>query len=125
MGLIDELHAFQNQKYTIELKTFNDILNRCIEQIKFENQHGKTKTVFKVPSFMLGYPIYNRGKSIEYVYKCLIDKGFICIIKCEDLHITWEVKESNFSSNTREVKLNTGDGYDSDDLRIMEKLFKK
>ena len=133
--MIEELHAFQNKNKALEAKTFDSILSECVAQIKFENQHGRTETEFRVPTFVLGFPVYDYQSCISYIYKNLLEKGLVCVKRNESIYITWKLQESNTGNTNGQISKtdrlsslrhqNTGSGYDSDDLRTMGSLLKK
>lgn len=125
-NLKEELSNFHRQKKRIELDIFNTILNQCIKQIKYENEHGKEETYFNIPAFMIGAPVYDISTCNSFILENLKKQGIKCKKICNNLiHISWKNSIDDKQEQTTEGKSKKIIGssknnnvYDSDDLKL-------
>lgn len=119
MNLKEELERDRKRKNSIEYEIFENILNQCKEQIKFENNLGRTDTEFQIPSFLLGYPVFCHQECKNYLIKELNNQG----IKIKDYNIklllSWksEITENikKISKEKRNISKKEGTIFTKDD----------
>lgn len=101
MNLKEELERDRKRKNSIEYEIFENILNQCKEQIRFENNLGRTSTKFTVPSFLLGYPIFSYYECKNYLINELVKTG-IKIKEYENyISISWK---SETTENIKKIE---------------------
>ena len=85
--------------------TYNLVLQRCIEKIIYVNKMTeKTYTIFEVPMFILGKPLYNVTQCVMYIIERLSQKNYATkFLEPNYLHIDWSVKK-NFNNNSQYIK---------------------
>ena len=139
MSLRDELNVIHIEKEKIENETYQINLNNCINQIKFVNNHSKTKTTFIIPVFLLGRPPYNNKKCIKFIINKLRLQGIVCSV-CESnrnkIFINWgkkhKIDPEEVSEGIEKIKKENTDlfstplskSYDITDIQMFKKLLK-
>lgn len=129
MSLKEELFSFQKEKKELENKIFHQILEQCIEQIKYENQHSKTETLFIIPKLTIGLPLNNLKECLNFLIKELKKQGLECqkTLNPYELYVSWHINENdlkNYKIKPLRQKNNTKK-YDKDDLRLLSSVLKK
>lgn len=75
---LDELYEKKKQADLAQLETFNKILNRIHNRIKFISRQKKDQfCFFIVPEIMIGIPKYDVGECIAYLVEKLKNNGFL------------------------------------------------
>ena len=99
---INELHSEINRRKERRNKSFDAVLEKCHEKIKKACKSELYRTLYDVPDFLLGYPIYKLNECILYIYKYLQQDGFIVkYFFPKTLYISWDLKEINNYQNTQ------------------------
>lgn len=132
MSLRDELFSFQKEKKSLENKIFQQILEQCIEQIKYENQHSKTETLFIIPKLTIGLPLNNVEDCVKFLISELKKQGLNCVrtLNPYELYISWyisdkELEMKNSIKKTNNQKIISKKAYDKDDLKILSSILRK
>ena len=77
----------QNKK---KVKTFNKVLNKCYNRIKFAAKKNAEWCFFTVPNYLVGVPLYNINDCIIYIIKQLVNGGFLVKYTHPNLiYISW------------------------------------
>ena len=90
---------------SVNNKIYHVVLKRCVDQIiQTSKTTDKTYTVFTVPVFLLGVPLYNKSSCILYLIEELSKKNYIAkYIEPMYLHIDWG-KRVYFDKNSKYIK---------------------
>ncbi len=71
-------------------KIVESVLDSCLKNIKFANNSGTSKIVFEVPSFLMGFPVYDKTMISILVNKKLKKMGFsTTFINVDKILISW------------------------------------
>jgi Family of unknown function (DUF5759) len=84
-----ELKSFRKKDDVPEV--FNDLLLRCIDYIKKQNEYGNNTCVYFVPVMVFGHPVYDVSKASLYISSKLHKNELKCHISGKNkLYINWE-----------------------------------
>lgn len=108
---IFDLHEEINKKKACRMKSFDKILEICHTKIKNASEKEMKKVIYEVPEFVIGLPLYDVNKCIEYIIRSLIENGFIAkYFPPKIIYISWDLNEIN--NNGKPVTLeNTSNRY--------------
>ena len=88
-----ELYNTINEKTLKRMETYDDILQKCHQRIKYNSKLEKTYCFFQIPSFIIGVPIYDTNEMKLYIINSLKKNGFeLLYIEPNWLFITWNMK---------------------------------
>lgn len=89
-----ELHRTINEKKSLKNEVFEKLLSRCHRRIEMMAENQKVKCFFEVPEFVVGYPLYDVTKCIEYMLDALKKNGFLVKYYFPKiLYISWDLDE--------------------------------
>ena len=101
-----DLHELYKIKETREIrntKVFNHILDKCYKKIKEIAEHGGMSLYYKIPPIIIGYPIYDFNKCLEYIIKHLKKSGLyvgnLPYPNNNYIYISWKIED--ISQNTK------------------------
>jgi hypothetical protein len=100
-----ETLSSSKHKRITDSKLYSVVLEKCVEKILYTSTTtDKTYTIFDVPLFMLGVPLYNPTSCIMFLINELSRKNYITrFIEPIHLHIDWG-KRTNFNKNSEYIK---------------------
>lgn len=86
-------------------KIYEVVLERCVDQIVHTSETtDKTYTLFSVPLFLIGVPLYNKTSCVMFLMSELSKKNYIAkFIEPMYLHIDWG-KRVFFDNNSKYIK---------------------
>jgi len=87
---IRRLLTKMDKKKSYKESLFKKILSQTHKRIEHSADAGDHMTVFTVPNYMVGYPLFNRYECIQYLIDELQENGFR--VECYNdqyLYITW------------------------------------
>ena len=89
-----ELHRTINSKKNLQREIYDIVLGKCHRRIELMTENLHLKCFFKIPSFVLGYPLYDLNKCIEHVVESLQKNSFIVKYYFPNfLYISWDLDE--------------------------------
>lgn len=71
-----EIQRMMHIRHENKKKSYHRIIELCSQRIYRAAQCNRAFCVYEVPDFLMGYPIYQLGECVEYVYAFLQNKGF-------------------------------------------------
>lgn len=93
---VDEITRLTEKKNRLKKETYVKLYEQASRKIRQSVEFGAKYTVFLVPSFLIGYPMFDRFKATAYIKRQLERGGFnVTIVSDHELHITWRVKKSS------------------------------
>ena len=97
-----EAHKIQEKKRSIKKETYKAILDTLLTKIKTSVENGKTGTFVNIPTFIVGYPIYDRKVACDYIGRQLGNLGYQTMKYTDyDLYVTWnKVKQEKKKEKT-------------------------
>jgi len=97
---IRRLLTKMDKKKTYKESLFKKILAQAHKRIEHSADVGDQLTVFTVPSYMVGFPLFNRYECIQYLMDELQENGFR--VECYNdmyLQISWAHLYSEFKAS--------------------------
>jgi len=96
---VEEISQIVNKRNRMKKETYKELYKQITRKIRRAVETGRKKVITQVPSFVVGYPTFDRMKSISYLKRQLEIAGFDVIVLGEyELSITWKVKKINSES---------------------------
>uniref|UniRef100_A0A6C0BDZ9 Uncharacterized protein n=1 Tax=viral metagenome TaxID=1070528 RepID=A0A6C0BDZ9_9ZZZZ len=93
-----DLHRSINEKKMRTNECYDKILEICHKRIESFANNQKLNCFIEVPCYVVGYPIFDYNKCIEYVYDALKKNGFLVkYFFPKYLYISWDFDEINGS----------------------------
>ena len=91
---VDEISRLTEKKNRLKKETYVKLYEQASRKIRQSVDFGAKYAVFQVPSFLIGYPMYDRFKATAYIKRQLERGGFnVTITGDHELHISWKVKK--------------------------------
>lgn len=74
-----------------KIQTYNIILDKCMNRMKKASQKGKKNLWFKVPYFLVGYPLYDYDMCLAHIIKCLRSNDYFVRFHAPSyLFVSWD-----------------------------------
>jgi hypothetical protein len=89
---VDDLCKPLLKRALINHETYKILYTECIQHIKRKHESGCTITLYHVPDFLLGRPIYTHAHAIRYITEKLRRGNFDVIVDGSVLHIDWDAR---------------------------------
>lgn len=91
---VDEISRLTEKKNRLKKETYVKLYEQASRKIRQSVDFGAKYAVFQVPSFLIGYPMYDRFKATAYTKRQLERGGFnVTITGDHELHISWKIKK--------------------------------
>ena len=91
---IFELHRIINEKYQRKSECYEKVLEICHRKITMATEHKQIKTLFEVPEYVYGFPIFNINDCINFLLQNLKSNGFLVNYYFPKiLYISWDFNE--------------------------------
>ena len=91
---IQDLHRTLNDLNNKHSECFEKIVESCHKKILSQTRNKRLNCFYEVPLHVIGFPIYDIGKSIEYLKKSLEVDGFLVKYFFPNfLYISWDFEE--------------------------------
>lgn len=93
---VDEISRLTEKKNRLKKETYVKLYEQASRKIRQSVEFGGKYAVFLVPSFLMGYPMFDRFRATAYIKRQLERGGFdVSITGDHELHITWRVKKTS------------------------------
>ena len=102
---INELYNVSKRKKRNKTKCYNEILKKCHNRIKFCSLNEKTKCIYKIPQYTIGYPLYDYSEITNYIINALRKNGFDVSEVYGYIYISWD-KGNKIKNNKIDKKQN-------------------
>jgi hypothetical protein len=91
---VDEISRLTEKKNRLKKETYVKLYEQASRKIRQSVDFGAKYAVFQIPSFLIGYPMFDRFKATAYIKRQLERGGFIVTVTGDhELHISWKVKK--------------------------------
>lgn len=91
---VDEIARLTEKKNRLKKETYVKLYEQASRKIRQSVDFGMKHAIFQVPSFLIGYPMFDRFKATAYIKRQLERGGFDVVITGDhELRITWKVKK--------------------------------
>jgi hypothetical protein len=92
---VDEISRLTEKKNRLKKETYVKLYEHVSRKIRHSVDFGAKSTLFQVPVFLIGYPMFDRYKATNYLKRQLERGGFEVIIRGDnELYIAWKVKKT-------------------------------
>lgn len=93
---VDEISRMTEKKNQIKKETYVKLYEQVSRKIRQSVNFGAKAAVCQVPSFVVGYPMFDRARATAYV-KRQLERGGFTVTDGPDhqLHVTWTVKKAS------------------------------
>jgi hypothetical protein len=100
---VDEITRLTEKKNKLKKETYVKLYEQASRKIRHAVEFGVKYALFQVPSFLMGYPMFDRFKAAAYVKRQLERGGFtVTVVGDHELSITWRVKKVVSEKNSEE-----------------------
>lgn len=105
----------QEKKKSYKEELFKKILTQVHRRIEFSSNSGDNFSIFTIPMYVMGYPLFNRNECATYLINELRENGFeVQSYSDQYLYISWnhiyqkylqekEIAGENVVENPREI----------------------
>lgn len=107
MSLFDIIEI-QQRKKNKEIDMFEKIYEDVKTKIQYYVTMNQLTCIFKIPSFIFGFPLVNISKTMEYILLRLTKEGFIAFKvqnKEDEVFISWEISSVLKKQIKKETKI--------------------
>jgi hypothetical protein len=89
--LFSSVKGLAEKKILHENSKFNNILQRCFQQVKFVMKNSQESwMIFKIPHFIAGHPLINVAECSKFLLRRLSEYGFDCeFSEPDNIIISW------------------------------------
>ena len=104
---VDDLHNMRNKKAEREFKAYAKMLEGVYKRIMMVEKMNRSDTLYEVPAFIIGMPLYSREYAINYILHNLKLSGFKCNYLGESyIYINWgqKKKDARMSDRQRQIQ---------------------
>ena len=103
---VDDLHNMRNKKAEREFKAYSKMLEGVYKRIMMVEKMNKSDTLYEVPAFIVGMPLYSREYAINYILHNLKQSGFVCNYLGEShIYINWGINKKSARMSEKQRKL--------------------
>lgn len=93
---VDEISRLTEKKNRLKKETYIKLYEQVSRKIRQSVDFGQKYAIAQIPTFLIGYPMFDRYKATSYIKRQLERGGFDVVISGDhELHITWKVKKSS------------------------------
>ena len=98
---VEEISQIVNNRNRMKKETYVELYRQVTSKIRRAVETGRKYVLVEVPSFVIGYPTYDRLKATSYIKRQLELAGFdVAIVGNYEFRITWKVKKNVRASDS-------------------------
>jgi hypothetical protein len=98
-----DIAKIENKRRELKKEIYKRIYEQFSRKIRQTVELGQKQVFLSVPSYLLGFPTFDRTKAAEYLKRQLERAEFVVVKTGEyELHVTWNTKSQSQSQNQRE-----------------------
>tara|TARA_B110000285_G_C14554744_1_gene350836 strand:+ start:131 stop:514 length:384 start_codon:yes stop_codon:yes gene_type:complete len=100
---VDDIHKIEKQRKDARKEIYKKIYEQFCRKIKQCVELGESQSFLRTPSYLLGYPTFNREKATVYIKRQLeLGKFDVTKISDIDLYVSWKKKRQLSVTVSRE-----------------------
>lgn len=107
---IDELYNRHVQRIETHRRTYKTIQRMCEAHIRAVNESGGMQTVYTVPPFVYGEPMFDQTRAAEFITRRLAKGGFRTFREGIRIHIDWRPDREMAQSLAQKASMTTSKG---------------
>jgi DNA-binding transcriptional regulator YhcF (GntR family) len=90
-----DIAKIENKRKEIKKEIYTKIYEQFSRKIRQTVELGQKQVFVQVPSFLLGYPTFDRDKALEYLKRQLERAGFVATqTGSYEILVTWNTKKT-------------------------------
>ena len=90
---VDDIHKIEKQRKDARKEIYKKIYEQFCRKIKQCVEIGESQTFLRTPSYLIGYPTFDRGKATMYLKRQLeLGKFDVTKVSEIDLYVSWKKK---------------------------------
>jgi hypothetical protein len=91
---VDDIHKIEKQRRDIRKEIYKKIYEQFCRKIKQCVELGESQAFLRTPSYLVGYPTFDRGRATVYIKRQLeLGKFDVTCMSNVDLYVSWKKKE--------------------------------
>lgn len=92
---VDDIHKIEKQRTDARKEIYKKIYEQFCRKIKQCVELGESQAFLRTPSYLIGYPTFDRGKATQYLKRQLeLGKFDVTKISDIDLYVSWKKRVS-------------------------------
>jgi hypothetical protein len=102
---IAEIHKIEKERRRIKKEIYTKIYEQFCKKIRNAVELTSKGVILRVPTFLMGYPTFDRLKSATYLKRQLENGGFkVDVLSHIDFYVTWNTPKSQTQTQTQEIE---------------------
>jgi len=90
---INDVTKIEDLRKQIRKEIYTKIYEQFSRKIKNAAEQGRKDVFLRVPTFVLGYPTFDRFRATKYLERQIVLSGFdVQLVSEYDLYVSWNVK---------------------------------
>lgn len=103
---VDDIHKIEKQRRDGRKEIYKKIYEQFCRKIKQCVELGESQTFLRTPSYLIGYPTFDREKATVYLKRQLeLGRFDVTMVSNIDLYVSWKKKKG---SGSERVSKTTG-----------------
>lgn len=102
---VDDIHRMRDKRIEREYKAYERMLERVYKRIRLVESVGQSDTIYDVPAFVMGMPVYSQEYAVNYILQNLDRAGFKCYYMGNAyIFISWGERKKGRNESEKERK---------------------
>ena len=117
---INDITKIDEKRKQIRKEIYTRVYEQFSRKIKQSVELGHKQVFLTVPTFVIGYPTFDRGLAAKYIVRQLTLGGFdVNLVNDYNMYVSWNIR--------KKTKQKTEESYDTDfpDLMNLKKMANK
>ena len=103
-----DIAKIENKRKEIKKATYSKIYEQFSRKIRQNVELGQKQVFLVVPTFVIGFPTFDREKATDYLQRQLERAEFTVVRVSEhELHVTWSLKQKGKEKEQEEEEFNS------------------
>lgn len=103
MLLLEDINKLEDHRKKIRKEIYSKIYEQFERKIKQCVEMGHKQVILRVPTFMMGFPPFDRIKAAHYIERQFKNGGFIVSLMSEiDIYVSWDIKKEREKEKEKE-----------------------
>ena len=100
---IDDVTKIDEKRKQIRKEIYTKIYEQFSSKIKQSVELGHKQLFLSVPSFLIGYPVFDRSAAARYIARQFVLGGFtVKLVSDHDIYVSWVVPKKKKEKNVSE-----------------------
>jgi hypothetical protein len=100
---IDDVTKIDEKRKQIRKEIYTKIYEQFSSKIKQSVELGHKQLFLSVPSFLIGYPVFDRSAAARYIARQFVLGGFtVKLVSDHDIYVSWVIPKKKKEKNVSE-----------------------